>query len=54
MCVGQIGFYTYVAGPLMKELHTFFPELEDNERQFQANLQMWQNMKKEWEESQMS
>ena len=51
MCCGQIGFYKFVAGPLMKELHTFFPELKENEQQYEANLATWERLKKEWEES---
>ena len=51
MCVGQIGFYKFVAGPLMKELHAFFPELKENEQQYESNLARWEKMKQEWEES---
>lgn len=52
MCVGQIGFYKFVAGPLMKELHTFFGEsLIDNENQFQSNIKKWEEMKEELENS---
>lgn len=48
MCVGQIGFYKFVSGPLMKELHTFFaPSLIDNEKQFENNLKRWESMKEE-------
>ena len=49
MCVGQVGFYQFVAQPLMHELHEFFPELHENEEQFQANLGRWKKMKAEWE-----
>lgn len=50
MCVGQIGFYKFVAGPLMKELHTFFsPSLIDNENQFENNLKKWEEMKENLE-----
>ena len=41
---GQIGFYSFVAGPLMAELHAFFPELQENEKQFQSNLQHWKEL----------
>ena len=51
MCVGQIGFYKFVAGPLMKELHAFFPELKENEQQYESNLATWERMKQQWEES---
>ena len=52
MCVGQIGFYKFVAGPLMKELHTFFaPSLVENEKQFESNLKRWEDMKIEIENS---
>jgi len=37
LCKGQIGFYKFVAGPLMNELHTFFPQLEENAQQFAQN-----------------
>lgn len=51
MCCGQVGFYKFVAGPLMKELHSFFPELKENAEQYEANLATWERLKKEWEES---
>jgi hypothetical protein len=51
LCVGQVGFITYVAGPLMKLVHGFFPELEENERVLEENLQRWIALKKEWEAS---
>ena len=38
---GQIGFYKFVAGPLMSELHAFFPELEENAKQYEDNLARW-------------
>ncbi|OHS98480.1 3'5'-cyclic nucleotide phosphodiesterase family protein [Tritrichomonas foetus] len=47
MCVGQIGFYRFVAGPLMKELHAFFPELKENEMQFEGNVSRWEKMKED-------
>ncbi|OHS96158.1 3'5'-cyclic nucleotide phosphodiesterase family protein [Tritrichomonas foetus] len=50
MCCGQIGFYKFVAGPLMNELHQFFPELSDNARQFADNLATWERMKSELEQ----
>jgi hypothetical protein len=49
LCVGQIGFYAFVAGPLMRQLHAFFPEVADIIRQFDANLERWKAMKAEWE-----
>jgi hypothetical protein len=49
LCVGQIGFYSFVAGPLMKELHAFFPDVEGNLKQFNKNLARWNAMKAEWE-----
>ena len=42
---GQIGFYKFVAGPLMHELHSFFPQLADNERQYLSNLDTWTKVK---------
>jgi hypothetical protein len=51
MCQGQIAFYTFVAGPLMTEVHRFFPELYESQAQFENNLGIWQNMKKEWDQS---
>ena len=47
LCVGQIGFYKFVSGPLMNELHTFFPELKENAQQFESNLATWEKMKEE-------
>lgn len=41
MPVGQIGFYKFVAGPLMGELHSFFPELAENAKQYEDNLARW-------------
>jgi hypothetical protein len=49
LCVGQVGFLTFVAGPLMKRLHAFFPELEGNQIQIDENLATWGAMKKQWE-----
>ena len=42
---GQIGFYKFVAGPLMHEIHSFFPELAENERQYLSNLDTWTKVK---------
>lgn len=50
LCKGQIGFYKFVARPLMKELHDFFPDLSDNERQFVENLATWEKMTAELEQ----
>jgi hypothetical protein len=50
LCVGQIGFLTFVAGPLMKRLHAFFPELAGNQVQIDENLATWGALKKQWEE----
>jgi hypothetical protein len=49
LCVGQIGFYSSVAGPLMKKLHAFFPDVEGNLKQFDENLARWNAMKAKWE-----
>jgi hypothetical protein len=49
LCVGQIGFYGFVAGPLMRQLGAFFPEVDDNLRQFEQNLETWKAMKADWE-----
>jgi hypothetical protein len=49
LCVGQIGSYQFVAGPLMKQLNAFFPELDASMRQFDRNLERWKAMKAEWE-----
>jgi high affinity cGMP-specific 3',5'-cyclic phosphodiesterase 9 len=43
--VGQVGFYKFVAGPLMKELHSFFPELTDVAEQYEMNLAQWTELK---------
>jgi hypothetical protein len=43
--VGQIGFYKFVAGPLFAELHAFFPELAENEQQYESNLAQWTALK---------
>jgi len=45
LCVGQIGFYTYVADPLMNQIHCFFKTLTENHDQFKKNLQKWTDMK---------
>mgnify|MGYP002472059010 CR=1 FL=1 len=45
----EIGFYKFVAGPLMKELHDLFPALSDNQRQFAENLATWEKMTAEIE-----
>ncbi|OHT09685.1 3'5'-cyclic nucleotide phosphodiesterase family protein [Tritrichomonas foetus] len=52
LCCGQVGFYKFVARPLMKELHDFFPALADNERQFVDNLARWEKMTEEVKKSQ--
>jgi hypothetical protein len=49
LCVGQVGFYAFVAGPLMKQLLAFFPEIEASVKQFEANLARWRETKAAWE-----
>jgi hypothetical protein len=49
LCVGQVGFYEFVAGPLMKQLLAFFPEIEASVKQFEANLIRWKEQKARWE-----
>jgi hypothetical protein len=39
--VSQVGFYKFVAGPLMKELYSFFPELTDIAQRYEMNLAQW-------------
>jgi hypothetical protein len=43
--IGQIGFLTFVAGPLFAELHGFFPALGENKRQYELNLASWVALK---------
>jgi hypothetical protein len=50
LCVGQIGFYKYVAGPLMKLLAGFFPAFAEDVAQMERNLAIWEAQKKELEE----
>jgi hypothetical protein len=45
LCVGQIGFYNFVAGPLMRQLCGFFGEAEGCLIQFESNLTLWTRMK---------
>lgn len=49
LCVGQVGFYKFVAGPLMKQLHEFFPSLAENEQQFESNLSNWEKQKADFD-----
>jgi hypothetical protein len=49
LCVGQVGFYEFVAGPLMKQFLAFFPEIEASVKQFEANLVRWKEKKATWE-----
>jgi hypothetical protein len=51
LCVGQVGFYSFIAGPLLKQLGAFFPEINARIRQFEENLARWKEMKAEWEAS---
>jgi hypothetical protein len=43
--VGQIGFYNFVAGPLISELCSFFDGLTDIDHQYHSNLSMWLSLK---------
>jgi hypothetical protein len=49
LCVGQVGFYEFVAGPLMKQLFAFFPEVTSSIEQFESNLNHWKAQKATWE-----
>jgi hypothetical protein len=49
LCVGQIGFYSFVAGPLMTTVHGFFPQLLILKTKFEENLETWKKMKLELE-----
>jgi hypothetical protein len=40
-CVSQVGFYVFVAGPLMNDLCVFFPELKEQLVQFEKNPDRW-------------
>lgn len=44
LCKGQVGFYKFVAGPFMNELHNFFPNLSENAQQFESNLNHWEEL----------
>jgi hypothetical protein len=52
LCVGQVGFYAFVAAPLMRQILAFAPEFEDNVKKVDANLERWQAMKSAWESDQ--
>jgi hypothetical protein len=43
--IGQIGFYNFVAGPLISELCSFFDGLTDIHHQYHSNLSMWLSLK---------
>jgi hypothetical protein len=43
--IGQIGFYNFVAGPLISELCSFFDALTDIHHQYDSNLSMWLSLK---------
>jgi hypothetical protein len=43
--IGQIGFYSFVAGPLTSELCSFFDGLTDIHHQHHSNLSMWLSLK---------
>jgi hypothetical protein len=47
LCVGQIGFYSFVAGPLMAAVCDFFPELQIIKSKFDENLEAWKKKKQE-------
>jgi hypothetical protein len=49
LCVGQVGFYTFVVEPLMKKLLMFFPEIEAIVSQLERNLSHWKEINAEWE-----
>jgi len=48
LCKGQIGFYKFVAWPLMNEINSFLTELSDNTRQYNQNLKRWEDLFEEW------
>jgi hypothetical protein len=50
MCVGQAGFYRFVAGPLVDALCSFFPGLDNVRRQVSENLGLWEDEQKKFEE----
>jgi hypothetical protein len=54
LCVGQVGFYAFVAGPLMRQLHAFLPEFEGSVKRFDSNLARWTAMKSIWEANERS
>jgi hypothetical protein len=49
LCVGQVGFYKFVAGPLLKQVVGLFPELNRFVEQFNENLLHWQSQKDDYE-----
>jgi hypothetical protein len=49
LCVGQVGFYAFVAGPLMRQVLAFLPEFEGSVKRFDSNLERWKAMKTAWE-----
>jgi hypothetical protein len=51
LCVGQVGFYAFVAGPLMRQIYGFFPEMAGLMAGFEANLERWKALKAAWETS---
>jgi hypothetical protein len=54
LCVGQFGFYAFVAGPLMRQLRAFLPELQEKVERFDSNLARWKAMKSTWEANERS
>lgn len=45
----QVGFYSFVAGPLLSELGKFIPSLSDNYEQLKSNQSVWEEQKRQYE-----
>ena len=48
----QVGFYGFLASPLLTALGKFIPSLADNTEQLEKNKRTWEQQKLQWEASQ--
>jgi len=48
----QVGFYGFIASPLLTALGNFVRALADNTEQLEKNKRMWEQQKLQWEASQ--
>ena len=50
--ISQVGFYGFLASPLLTALGKFIPSLADNTEQLEKNKKMWEQQKLQYEASQ--